>query len=253
MIMLIKTFCLGTLSDRELRTLAADMLPLPLDLNTIQLMEGTLKNCSRDHVQTTNSTSSQKTFTEKTSTEKYFDEEMPLVTRELFLSCDQIFNHPGRNASKIFKYKHEIVGEDDNAFKMIRNNISFVLHQLDWIRKNRRKFVCLNDNLDHEREDTKTIRTILHDFYEAMFPLRSQFELPSKFRNRFLYKEDLDRWTQDSQWRSDSVNYLCAFCIIFIILFIFRRQFTLFLIGLCRLFRVRKRERSLTSINLHSI
>ena len=89
---------------------------------------------------------------------------------------------------------------------------------------------------------------------ERFFMIFMKHCFPSSFLlNRFLYKEDLDRWTRESQWRSDSINYLCAFCIIFIILFIFRRQFTLFLIGLCRLFRVRKRERSLTSINLHSI
>ena len=41
--------------------------------------------------------------------------------------------------------------EDEITFKMIRTNVSIVVGQLDDIRKNPKKFICLNDNIDHHK------------------------------------------------------------------------------------------------------
>lgn len=68
--------------------------------------------------------------------------------------------------------------------------------KLDEVRKDQRKFICLNDNMDHSKEDTKLSQLLLQDFYESLFPLPSQFELPSNLRNRFLYVEDLNEWLE---------------------------------------------------------
>ena len=38
--------------------------------------------------------------------------------------------------------------------------------------------------------------TALHNFYESFFPVRSQFELPAGFRNRFLHVSELRAWRQ---------------------------------------------------------
>lgn len=35
---------------------------------------------------------------------------------------------------------------------------------------------------------------VLRDFYESMFPVPSQFELPRQYRNRFLYLWELNEW-----------------------------------------------------------
>ena len=57
-----------------------------------------------------------------------------------------------------------------------------------------RKFICLNDNIDHGHKDASTVKAVLRDFYESMFPLASQFELPREFRNRFLHMDELQEW-----------------------------------------------------------
>lgn len=80
------------------------------------------------------------------------------------------------------------------AFKMINENASLVLQQLDWVRKNQRKFICINDNIDHNKEGADVARMVLRDFYESMFPVPSQFELPRQYRNRFLYLWELNEW-----------------------------------------------------------
>nr|AAI08018.1 Si:ch211-234f20.3 protein [Danio rerio] len=86
------------------------------------------------------------------------------------------------------------MGEEEIAFKMIRTNVSHVVGQLDDIRKNPRKFICLNDNIDHIHKDAGTVKAVLRDFYESMFPLPSQFELPREYRNRFLHMTELQEW-----------------------------------------------------------
>lgn len=57
-----------------------------------------------------------------------------------------------------------------------------------------RKFICLNDNIDHSHKDAGTVKAVLRDFYESMFPLASQFELPREYRNRFLHMGELQEW-----------------------------------------------------------
>lgn len=57
-----------------------------------------------------------------------------------------------------------------------------------------RKFVCLNDNIDHNHKDAQTVKAVLRDFYESMFPIPSQFELPREYRNRFLHMHELQEW-----------------------------------------------------------
>ena len=37
-------------------------------------------------------------------------------------------------------------------------------------------------------------RAVVQDFYEGLYPLQSQFELPREYRNRFLHLEELKTW-----------------------------------------------------------
>ncbi len=65
---------------------------------------------------------------------------------------------------------------------------------LDELRKKKKKFVCLNDNIDHSKRGAEMAKVVLVDFYESLFPLPSQFELPSNYRNRFLHVQQLRDW-----------------------------------------------------------
>lgn len=128
------------------------------------------------------------------SERQYGYDPLPLITENLLRNCEAILKQLNNTKKKESKFKHEIVGEEDIAFKMIKNNATHVLKQLDEIRKNRKKFICLNDNIKHDTVNASVVKGILVDFYESLFPLPSQFELPDNMRNQFLYVDELNSW-----------------------------------------------------------
>lgn len=78
---------------------------------------------------------------------------------------------------------------------MLTSNLTEVVESLDRLRRNPRKFNCINDNLDANRiEDNELVRHLLEDFYLSFFPRRSKFELPLQFRNRYASWRDYQRW-----------------------------------------------------------
>lgn len=181
----------GTLSDRELRTLLTRFNKLPLDTKTIGKFLNTLKNCS-------GSARGKQTGT-RSKAEQQHGYDLPVITGELLRNCEPILKQLNDSKKKENKFKHEIVGEEDIAFKMIKNNASRVLQQLDEIRKNKKKFICLNDNIDHEKENSSEVKSVLVDFYESLFPTPSQFELPNNLRNRFLTMDELKAWKSEER------------------------------------------------------
>ncbi|KAJ8007052.1 hypothetical protein DPEC_G00113570 [Dallia pectoralis] len=179
----------GVLSDREIRTLATRIHDLPLNLQDLTGLEQMLINCSKSLP--TNLT---QLHVVSPTQEAYYDPSMPPVTKGLVVYCKAITERIHKAFRDQNKYKFEIMGEDEIAFKMVRTNVSHVVGQLDDIRKNPRKFICLNDNIDHSHKDAGTVKAVLRDFYESMFPLPSQFELPREYRNRFLHMGELQEW-----------------------------------------------------------
>ncbi|KAM9846113.1 N-acetylglucosamine-1-phosphotransferase subunits alpha/beta [Aulostomus maculatus] len=179
----------GVLSDREIRTLATRIHELPLSLQDLTGLEQLLINCSK-----TLPTNLTKLHLVNPTQEAYYDASMPPVTKGLILHCKPITERIHKAFRDQNKYKFEIMGEEEIAFKMVRTNVSHVVGQLDDIRKNPRKFICLNDNIDHSHKDAATVKAVLRDFYESMFPLPSQFELPREYRNRFLHMDELQEW-----------------------------------------------------------
>uniref|UniRef100_A0A667Z510 N-acetylglucosamine-1-phosphotransferase subunits alpha/beta n=1 Tax=Myripristis murdjan TaxID=586833 RepID=A0A667Z510_9TELE len=179
----------GVLSDREIRTLATRIHELPLSLQDLTSLEQMLINCSK-----TLPTNLTQLHLVNPTQEAYYDPSMPPVTKGLVLHCKPITERIHKAFRDQNKYKFEIMGEEEIAFKMVRTNVSHVVGQLDDIRKNPRKFICLNDNIDHSHKDAATVKAVLRDFYESMFPLPSQFELPREYRNRFLHMEELQEW-----------------------------------------------------------
>ncbi|XDV25035.1 hypothetical protein PO909_029036 [Leuciscus waleckii] len=179
----------GVLSDREIRTLATRIHELPLSLQDLTSLEQMLINCSK-----TLPSNLTQLHTVSPTQEAYYDPSMPPVTKGLVIHCKPIIERIHKAFRDQNKYKFEIMGEEEIAFKMIRTNVSHVVGQLDDIRKNPRKFICLNDNIDHSHKDAGTVKAVLRDFYESMFPLSSQFELPREYRNRFLHMTELQEW-----------------------------------------------------------
>ncbi|XP_032501310.1 N-acetylglucosamine-1-phosphotransferase subunits alpha/beta isoform X3 [Phocoena sinus] len=179
----------GVLSDREIRTLATRIHDLPLSLQDLTGLEHVLINCSKmlpaNITQLNNIPPTQ---------EAYYDPNLPPVTKSLVTNCKPVTDRIHKAYKDKNKYRFEIMGEEEIAFKMIRTNVSHVVGQLDDIRKNPRKFVCLNDNIDHNHKDAQTVKAVLRDFYESVFPIPSQFELPREYRNRFLHMHELQEW-----------------------------------------------------------
>uniref|UniRef100_A0A8C2V646 N-acetylglucosamine-1-phosphotransferase subunits alpha/beta n=2 Tax=Chinchilla lanigera TaxID=34839 RepID=A0A8C2V646_CHILA len=179
----------GVLSDREIRTLATRVHELPLSLQDLTSLEHMLINCSK-----TLPANVTQLHAVPPTQEAYYDPNLPPVTKSLVTNCKPVTDKIHKAYKDKNKYRFEIMGEEEIAFKMIRTNVSHVVGQLDDIRKNPRKFVCLNDNIDHGHKDAQTVKAVLRDFYESMFPVPSQFELPREYRNRFLHMHELREW-----------------------------------------------------------
>lgn len=175
-------------------------------------LEKTLINCSLDINKTPQG------LNEKTSASA-----VPVVTESLLSACAPILTLLNDTKKSSKKYKHETLGDDDIAFKMIGNNATAVLRQLDNIRANKKKFICLNDNIDHS-QDATTVRALLVDFYESFFPIPSQFELLADYRNQFLYVDELREWKKERQEIDSRTRTLIAVLAFVLLVILFRRK-----------------------------
>ena len=91
-------------------------------------------------------------------------------------------------AKKRKKYRHELMNLDDVGFHMLRENVTGVQRQLDEVRLQLPKFLCLNDDMGEGNQETSNA---LHEFFEWYFPNRSSFELPPGVWNEFLHVDEL--------------------------------------------------------------
>ncbi|XP_068729613.1 N-acetylglucosamine-1-phosphotransferase subunits alpha/beta-like [Montipora capricornis] len=215
----------GVLSDRELRTLATRLYNLPLDLNDLHNLEQTLLKCAN------------KTMPETNSSDPSQHVPLPSVTVQFLQKCDPLIQLLNETYKSVTKYKFETLGDDDVAFHMIRDNASAVLQQLDAIRGKKKKFVCLNDNINHGKKDAELIKALLVDFYESLFPIPSQFELPQEYRNRFLHISELEEWVKEREAVKFWTNILMAIFILAAIFTFFPNLFLYLIEFLCPLRR----------------
>lgn len=96
--------------------------------------------------------------------------------------------------------RYEIMGEEEISFKMIHSDVNAVIRELDEMTKRPKKFMCLNDNINHSDYDNAVmIKKMMIDFYETLFPKSSQFELPSGELNKFLYVKDYEQLKQEDR------------------------------------------------------
>ncbi|KAF5294321.1 hypothetical protein FQR65_LT10774 [Abscondita terminalis] len=200
----------GTWSDREIRTLLTKLYDLPLTYATVDHFEELLLNCSKHW------------GTPEVSTpeyERYVDSKLTMVTKELVLNCPNLLGVLSERFGSRSRYKYDVIHNAQNshiAFKMLSSNISEVVGHLDEIRRSPRKFICLNDNMDESKvNENELIRAVLYDFYLAMFPHPSQFELPSDFRNRFLNIKELNEW-KHYHYKLKVCTYFCVFVLCYL-------------------------------------
>ncbi|XP_074660402.1 N-acetylglucosamine-1-phosphotransferase subunits alpha/beta-like [Tubulanus polymorphus] len=204
----------GVLSDRELRTLATKLYELPLDSTKLTSMESIIKTCSQSQLNQTGRSN----YVPSEYREEYYDKNLPQVTLSIVLYCEPLIDLMSKSFLTENQYQYEILDDSENAFKMIHSNVSKVITQLDDIRKNPKKFICLNDNIKHGTEGAQTVKAVLHDFYESLFPVRSQFEIGSSYRNRFLHMDELQQWKRDRKWLRNLMYVAVAFLILVSIL-----------------------------------
>ncbi|CAH1118559.1 unnamed protein product [Phaedon cochleariae] len=197
----------GTWSDREIRTLLTRMYELPLSYEVVDHFEMILLNCSEAGVSPETSTSSY---------ERYMNSRLPMISKNFVARCpsltEKLLHHFGLKP----KYKYQVIDDSESkyvSFKMLNSDINFVAGCLDDIRRNRRRFICLNDNLDATKEEeNELVTSLLLDFYLSLFPHPSKFELPDDIRNKFLYVRDLNGW---KTYRNNIKMFIC--CVIILI------------------------------------
>jgi len=177
----------GLLSVHELRTIVVRLYNLPTKADDWHDFEHILLNCTADQDEL-----------DAQGVGIGPDGKVVWITRDIFVNCTQLVDKLNATMGAKKSYKTDFISEQEGlkyvAFEMIRNNLSVVDGQLNAIRKDPKRFTCLNDNIDHRLQQSKDIVSALHDFYEAFYPVRSQFELPIGMRNRFLHMKDLREW-----------------------------------------------------------
>ncbi|XP_041563546.1 N-acetylglucosamine-1-phosphotransferase subunits alpha/beta [Drosophila elegans] len=184
----------ATWSDREVRTFLTRIYPPPLDWSAMRYFEDVIQNCTR------NLGLNFKVDTVEHSTlvyERYEDSNLPTITRDLVVRCPLLAEALAANFAVRPKYKFHVGPKrvSHSNFMMLTSNLTEVVESLDRMRRNPRKFNCINDNLDANRsEDNEMVRHLLEDFYLSFFPRRSKFELPPQFRNRYASWRDYQRW-----------------------------------------------------------
>jgi len=78
----------------------------------------------------------------------------------------------------------------DLAFEMVTDDYNKTAAQLASVRARKPKFICINDDMQAATPET---RALLTDFYEALLPRRSSFELPPGQENAPLHIDELRR------------------------------------------------------------
>ena len=92
----------------------------------------------------------------------------------LFLRNNLWFDEEGKR----FKYNYELVNNGDSIFVMVSGQPAMIKGRLEYLVQKPRKFMCLNDNINYHQENRAIeLQNIINEFYEALFPEKSKFEL----------------------------------------------------------------------------
>ncbi|XP_054647640.1 N-acetylglucosamine-1-phosphotransferase subunits alpha/beta-like isoform X2 [Dunckerocampus dactyliophorus] len=168
----------------------------------------------------------------------------PLITKDVVLNCKPITDRIGKHP----KYKSQVMGQQDTHYKYITNNVDSASHQFKDVLTHPKKFICINDGIDHTENKSKEVKAKLAKFYQDMFPQPSTFELPINKSNRFLYRDELWEW-QAYQQKLRFYRF-CAIVVLVIVIFKFLFRKMTPLIG--RLLH-RQKESKLEHVNTQGL
>lgn len=113
------------------------------------------------------------------------------MTQEQLLNCTWAMRPLEMHFKARLMNRWETGDHEEVAFFMVPTNRSEVLHRLDDIRHDRNKFICLNDNINHTDPHSVEVVDAIQDFFAALYPLPSPFELPHGQTNKYLHTDDL--------------------------------------------------------------
>lgn len=140
-----------------------------------------------------------------------------ILTKEQLLNCSFAMRPLERHYKARLRNRFELGNHEDVAFVMVPTNRSSVLQSVDDIRFKRNKFVCLNDNINHTDPRAGEVIRVLQDFYKAILPLPSPFELPHGQTNKYLHVDELLVVRSAIQHKKTQIYALVAF-IVFLLL-----------------------------------
>nr|XP_061809459.1 N-acetylglucosamine-1-phosphotransferase subunits alpha/beta-like [Nerophis lumbriciformis] len=179
----------GFLSGSEIQALATRIFKQPLKPQDLTTLENQLVDCSK-MLPNKARPANQKILMVSSS---------PKITKSLFMNCKPVTDRIRSLFSNQKKYKYEITGSDEVHFKMIHNNVAEATRQFNDIKARPKKFVCINDDIDHSQSNAGNMKAKMAEFYKSMFPQPSQFELPQKMFGKFLH---MDEYVRHQNWQA---------------------------------------------------
>eukprot|EP00020_Sapocribrum_chincoteaguense_P004853 CAMPEP_0170737504 /NCGR_PEP_ID=MMETSP0437-20130122/4160_1 /TAXON_ID=0 /ORGANISM="Sexangularia sp." /LENGTH=884 /DNA_ID=CAMNT_0011075891 /DNA_START=61 /DNA_END=2715 /DNA_ORIENTATION=+ len=135
------------------------------------------------------------------------------VSRAQVESCKPVVDALREFAGLVPKYRFTTMETEEVAFVMVDANDTQMAEKLDSVRRNPKKFICLNDNIDHGSDWSLGAVTRLQNLYSILFPHRSAFELPDGVRNDARYVDEL-RLESDTATSQTSVQLGLVACVV---------------------------------------
>ena len=126
--------------------------------------------------------------------------------------CPNVTNLVNTSVPQYYDFPHIIVDDKDVTFKMLKENYTKIMIDLDYIRRTPKKYICLNDNMDHKSPDHNKNQELLQEFYNTMFPEPSVFELSE--HNPFLYVKELREMREHTK---EMVGIVCFLSVLLLL------------------------------------
>ncbi|DBA01105.1 TPA: hypothetical protein N0F65_001733 [Lagenidium giganteum] len=164
----------------------------------------------------------------------------PHITFESLAACTETADKLIKNVRK--EKMFELMPEDEVTFHMLSDQYRYAWNQMLGTRARRTKFVCINDDMKYPNP---SVSQILHELFLAIWPKRSQFELPYHLKNRFTH---IDDYNLANERRN---HYIAGGCVIVLLLFAFFWSDLKALFGFQEIARARRESASALSADLH--
>jgi len=199
----------GVYSEGELKVLTSRLFTHPIPANNRTWFRELLTNCSKLH------------------DIKYF-------TPDTIILCPNITSLVNASVPTYYDYPHTIVDDKDVTFKMLKENYTKIMIDLDYIRRTPKKYICLNDNMDHKSPDHARNQELLQEFYNTMFPVASVFEV--SVHNTFLYVREYREIRQHSE---EMLAVVCFMSVLLVLCCCVKRRLVVRVVRqcLCNIFR----------------